>query len=671
MDIRDRLFHYPTIERKIQGTVMNQTLENPTGILLISPPWRAASWPSTSLACLKAYLEREGIDITVRHMHMEMACVLGQDRYHEIADRTWDFAEAVYGCLMEPEEEERLLNPIVDKLRGEGREIAEWIATSGVEDVARCTRNLLANIDLSKLGMVGLSVGALQLSSSLYLAKYFKEQAPHIKILMGGGGVVGEVNTHLLEAEPNVDLIIDGEGEEPFVQFVRAGMTLDPEVLAGIPNLRFRAADGSIQSTRTEALPTMDELPIPDYSDYFTAAAELGYPKSAIVLPIEASRGCAWEHRCGDGEVRGCTFCGLFRTSPNYREKNLGRLLDEIDELVTEHQKLDLSFVDAYLPDSYDRQLLAALGDYGDLTLWCELRCNLDEETVALLARAGTRKIQLGIESFHTGMLTRIEKGARAIDNIYALKLCDEYRIRYQYNVLTYYPGVPRQEIEEMLPILPLLYGYRPPGVAEFYLDRGSRVYMHPELHDLRPEDLDHEPIPYLPSRLADKKITEFVPFRLEALPEGAAEAWAEVHRSVERWQALYDEVTATGFPMLLSYREGKDFVEVNDFRSGERQTLTFDGHLREIFLACHKPINADRLGRQLPHIPAERIESLLKALESRGLVFREGRLNLALPSRLILPNGAPRCASQIARRFTSEVAAAVPAAGGTHVIQA
>ncbi|HEY0557272.1 MAG TPA: hypothetical protein VGG20_23655, partial [Thermoanaerobaculia bacterium] len=99
------------------------------------------------------------------------------------------------------------------------------------------------------------------------------------------------------------------------------------------------------------------------------------------------------------------------------------------------------------------------------------------------------------------------------------------------------------------------------------------------------------------------------------------------------------------GVRLPLSYREGRDFVEVTDCRSGDQRTLRFGGGLREVFLACRAPISLARLARELPHLDPDRIDSLVEALAAQQLLFREERLCLALPARATLPNGLPRLA--------------------------
>jgi|GEM_PF-2733472 len=616
------------------------------GILLLSLPWRLSGWPSTALGTLKSYLAAAGTEVTTLHLHMEVACAVGMDRYQLLAERAWDLAEILYGCLLAPDERDRLLTPVVEKLRSQGQaDLAQWAATSGVEEVRDATLACLESVDLERYWLAGLSVGALQLCSSIYVARLLRQRAPGMHLLFGGAGLVGEVGRNLLATEPAIDAVVDGEGEETLLRIARLGAPLSPEALATIPNLWYRAESG-IRRTPTEVLADLDPTPYPDYSDYFAAAERLGYPADAMMLPVEGSRGCSWEHRCGPEELRGCTFCGLFRGSPDYREKSLGRLLGEVDELVRRSQLLDLAFVDAYLPQSHRRELLAALGDGSrDLTVWCELRCNLDEEVATLLAAAGVWKVQLGVEAFHTGILKRMEKGTRAIENVYSVRLCEERGVHAQYNLLTHYPGVPRGEVEEMLGMIPLLFGYRPPHLSEFYLDRGSRIYQEPQRFGLTREDLDHVPPDHLPSGLSGRKVTQVVPFRLDPVAREAVPAWEGLARLVEQWEQVYRRAVRAGVRLPLSYREGQDFVEVTDCRSGEQRTLRFGGALREVFLACRAPISLSRLARELPHLNPARIGSLVAALAAQQLLFQEELLCLALPARATLPNGLPRLA--------------------------
>jgi len=497
--------------------------------------------------------------------------------------------------------------------------------------VARATCDSLSRIDLSTYSVAGLSVGALQLSSSLYAVRLLKTLKPELTIVLGGSGLVGEVAENLLEAEPGIDFIVSGEGEEALLKL--ATLNSHPKQFAQVPNLWYRAHDGRPTRTSVEVIPELDALPIPDYSDYLQAADRWEYPESLIVLPVEASRGCAWEHRCGHDELKGCTFCGLYRNSPSYREKSRERVVREIEHLICESRILDIAFVDAYLPDSYREQFLKDFADsLPDATLFCELRCNLTEEVARLLNIAGTRKVQLGVESFHTGILSRMEKGTRTIDNLYSLKLCEEWYVPYQYNLITHIPGVPRIEIEQMAQLLPSLFGFRPPGIAEFYLDRGSRIFKTPQEYGLAPQNID-EPVTYLPRRLAGRKVTQFVPFRESENDAGTREAWQSIVELVAVWRQVHGLALRSAAPNGLSYRVGPGFTVISDRRTGETRRITLEGEISDVFLACISPIPEHRLKQNLIHLQSTRIDEILALLAAEKLIFRESQHLLALPS--------------------------------------
>src|SRR5262249_27896136 len=145
-------------------------------------------------------------------------------------------------------------------------------------------------------------------------------------------------------------------------------------------------------------------------------------------LSLEHSRGCEWEHRT-PGELRGCTFCGLYRNSPNFRRKPISRVADQIRQSVARYRNLNLAFVDAYLPEASRHELIEELNAIpGDITYFSELRCDLSAETVARLALRA-RRVQLGVESFSTALLRRIGKGLSAAQSVYCVRLCQEAKI--------------------------------------------------------------------------------------------------------------------------------------------------------------------------------------------------------------------------------------------------
>jgi ribosomal peptide maturation radical SAM protein 1 len=614
-------------------------------VLLLSLPWRLANWPSLALGELKAYLAAGGIPLDAHHLHLAVACKIGIGRYERVA-LGWELGEALYSALLVPEERDRLLSVVINQLETSGEhDLASWAESTAIEEVCRATEESLTDIDLSRYWLVGFSVGALQLMASLYVARLLKQRSPNLIIVFGGSGLVGDVGKNLLQCCPDIDMVVDGEGEEALLQLAQLQHSPDEDALNGICNLWFRGTAGEVRKTSQSVMPNLESVAAPNYSEYFDLTNRLVYPQSCVVLPTEASRGCAWEHRCGSQELSGCTFCGLYRNSPNYREKSLDKIISDIEQVVEQNKVLELSFVDAYLPDSYRNDLLRHLSaSSSDVTLFCELRCNLNDETAALLARAGARRVQLGVESFHSGILKRIEKGVRAIDNINSIKLCEEYGIPYQYNLITNIPGVLASEVVEMVESLPMLYGFRPPSIAEFYLDRGSRIFREPQAYGIVPESLDGTPPSFLPSGLAQNRVTQYVSFRCQA-DRDTEEVWKLVNAQVARWSEIHALAASLGLASPLSYRDGGNFLTITDCRDGEVELLTLNAMLRGVLLACERVISLVRLEERIAELGLTNhdLETVLDELIKHRLIIKEDTRILALPMRSALPSGSSR----------------------------
>ena len=228
------------------------------------------------------------------------------------------------------------------------------------------------------------------------------------------------------------------------------------------------------------------------------------------------------------------------------------------------------------------------------------------------------------------------------IDNVFSIKLCEEYGIPHQYNLISHFPGVALQDLREMIQLLPMLQAFEPPTLADFYLDRGSRIFAEPARYGIFADSLDGTPLPFLPMALTQQPISQFVPFKEEVTDE-MCQSWSELEALIAVWRAKHDEAREQGIDHLPSYRDLRDVALITDYCNGQPSILELTGIGRAVLLACDRLIRKKDLAHLLPEIDERTLDSVLDNLRSHQLIIEEGGSLLGLPVRSRLPNGAPR----------------------------
>ena len=221
--------------------------------------------------------------------------------------------------------------------------------------------------------IVAFSTTFQQNIASLALAKRVKEKAaeklPYI--IFGGANCEDEMGKAIADNFPFIDTVVSGEGE---------GIILDiiDGLLTGKPLKRFISS---------AALQDMDALPVPDFSDYFSAL-EGDAGLSAAELIAESSRGCWW------GAKSHCTFCGLNGASMAYRSKSPRRFIDELQALRDLYKRNKFCLTDNILDMSYFKTVLPQLAmDQEGFDLFFETKANLRADQIDTLALGGVTSI--------------------------------------------------------------------------------------------------------------------------------------------------------------------------------------------------------------------------------------------------------------------------------------
>lgn len=152
------------------------------------------------------------------------------------------------------------------------------------------------------------------------LAKAVKEKYPECYIVFGGHNIPR--GTKCLDELDFVDILIFGEGEEPFCELLRA--LNDKKALDCVPNIAYRNADGSGVCTEEKIFTDID-YPSPYEMGVFDSIAETApFALSAI---LETNRGCPYS----------CAFCDWGVLRSKIRQFPLQRVYNDI-KWMAEHK---------------------------------------------------------------------------------------------------------------------------------------------------------------------------------------------------------------------------------------------------------------------------------------------------------------------------------------------
>jgi len=274
----------------------------------------------------------------------------------------------------------------------------------------------------------------------LEVIKAAKEFNPNIKVIFGG--VHPSAVPDLVIAQPNIDFVVIGEGDEAFSLILKAienNNYSDP-----IINTIYKGKDGQhIRGKSVGFYQELDDMPFPDntiWEDYI---------RVGDVYITMATRGCPYR----------CSFCfnNFFAKLPDNKE-TAGKYvrLRSVDHVIAELK---------YAKERYNIKCIDFEDDvFGTQKKWLREFCEkykreinlpfiilthpkfMDEETGRLLSDAGCKWVQMGVQSmdedFKKNALDRFEKS----DDIKeALRVMHKYKIHVKIDHMF---GLPHEPIE-------------------------------------------------------------------------------------------------------------------------------------------------------------------------------------------------------------------------------
>jgi len=255
---------------------------------------------------------------------------------------------------------------------------------------------------------VGVSSHTETYPNALVLADLVKQHDPSIAVIFGGPHA--SILPLEVLAEPDVDFVAVGEGEQTAAELVRALETgADSETLKLIAGL----------GLTVDGVPTLNAPREPlDSADIGRPARQLlsldFYEDAHNVLA--ARGGCPYR----------CPFCSAsYIWGGHRRMRPVADVLDEVGEVIRDYGAEHVFFVDDIL--TLDRRWLNELMDGieergGGFTWGCATRVDrVDDEMLHRMAETGCTGIQFGIESGAQEILDSV-KGIRKEDALAAVR---------------------------------------------------------------------------------------------------------------------------------------------------------------------------------------------------------------------------------------------------------
>ncbi len=613
-------------------------------VALVTMPFVSTRYPSIQLGTLSAIAKSHGFPVDSFHLNLDLAHQMGQKLYQALSVHRgrlwgdWLFSLAAFGEDA-PDPDSKLLYQVgYDELIflvSLLKDPRKAMPSLRQETIPRYLDSLMERIDWGIYKVVGFSSTFQQNTASFALARRIKEKYPEVITLFGGSNFDDEMGLEFVRTMDAIDYAIIGEGDIAFPSFLIAMQEgRDPLTIPGVVGKR----NGRVHraSGMRSLLRQMDELPAPDYHDFYERRAHLTLPNGEeweeTTLPFESSRGCWW------GEKHHCTFCGLNALGMNFRSKSVDRVLHELAEMSQTYGKFDFSAVDNIIEPRYLKGLFSKLNEEGgrDYTFFYEVKANMSREQIKTLSIGGVKAIQPGLESLSSHVLELMHKGVKAIQNVNLLRWAVYYEVRVHWNILWGFPGETQADYDQQTELMPRLTHLYPPDTSgRIWMERFSPIFFDRDSFpatEVRPE-LSYRYV--YPGHVALDKIAYFFDYQLnDTLPNTA---YRGLKKAILEWQQLWGRnpgrrpfLTFWHSPKLLRIQDGRDPDHIRE--------CSFAAPEADVYLACSdKPQTAQSLSRHLSHLAlsTNEIQEILQRFANNGLMMQDENLylSLALPA--------------------------------------
>ncbi len=599
-----------------------------TDVYLVNPPIGIPNVPSLALGILKPAAIQAGLTTKVLYANLLFAKHVGIDIYETL--NIWaNSATQLIEILFQPyagyedyasidEIEQFFLHSYNDYRDGFERfKEAVLQAWSGMDEYLDmvCERILADNPRA-----VGCSYGLQQANSSLAILKRIRERCPDIVTFIGGSSCSEYAGQALVDHMPQLDYVFCGESDDIFGPALMYMLARNNDMLREkYPSVLMKGGRAD-----THVMRVMDDIPYPDYDDYFEQLEEFGIDRVlSVVLPFETSRGCWW------GCKKKCNFCGLHnsRDSIAYRKKNIHRSADELDYLSNRYNVKEFIFTDCILDQNDITQFPDLIGERG-YNSYAEVKTNISLRELESLKAAGFIWLQPGLESIHDEILLHINKGNRGIKHIEFLKWATTIGLTCFWNMMTGFPGEKISWYEETIAMIPLLHHLNPPRLNTFIYQRNSYFTMH---HEEYGSDIHKAEFYKYYFGKDDNFHEEFAEFYED--PDRKMAYHSELEETIDNWRHSWEAGA------IMTYFTDGVYMGIYDSRpcaSNKRTVLT--GLKKRICELSESALKIQRLYELIPDHDKGETDKAIEELKTSGILIqiKDEVLFLAMPKELL-----------------------------------
>lgn len=606
-------------------------------IALVNMPFANLQMPSIALTQLKSVVEdklQNEVTVDTYYFNHDFANYLGLDLYEHITRSAesqnsglgdWFFRQiafpdqannmAVYISRYFPYHTPQitaLKNVVMEKRRG----------------LDRFMDGLVAKYALDRAQLVGFTSMFMQNAAVFAMARKLKAHDAKITVIMGGANCESPMGQVIAKHVSAVDYVFSGPALKTFPELVQRCMDGHPRKVDSIKGV-FTKRNYFFQSG-PDAIGEELSIDVPvglDYKPFLNTLAK-NFPRNDIkpILLFETSRGCWW------GERAHCTFCGLNGMSMAYRAMTPNLALNQFESLFEFAPKVTrLDAVDNILPKNYFQDVLPFVKTPESMSIFYEVKADLSEADVQVLAQARVKFIQPGIESLATSTLKLMKKGTTAFRNLCLLKYCAIYSIEPGWNLLVGFPGEGEDVYRKYLDDLPLLVHLPPPsGVYPVRFDRYSPYFMRSNEYGLRLRPLDYYSLIYpFPEDALNEMAYYFADTNTDAAYAQTVSRWiGKIREKIDRWVNAWRSGAA---PQLILRGSGEESTII-DSRSGAVKEYHIGATgSRVLNVLADKAKRVGDVARECSDIVGLDAAKEVADLRAKGLLFQEEDRYLSL----------------------------------------